>query len=120
LGSCVAPVGKIKPGKVSLSAKIELPNGETFEEDIPFGEMRLLPCGVGETAKATLKPARGLDIGAGSGQEIETELHGGVVGIVLDTRGRQPFELPVAAEERVPMLKKWMKELKAYPKEILE
>ncbi|HPR17445.1 MAG TPA: glutamate mutase L [Candidatus Cloacimonadota bacterium] len=119
LGSCVAPVGKMKPGKLSLSARIELPNGEVFEEDIPFGEMRLLPCGVGETAKATLKPARGLDIGAGNGTEIVTELHGGVVGIVLDTRGRQPFVMPVEAAERVPLLKKWMKVLNAYPAEIL-
>lgn len=120
LGTCVAPVGKIKPGKISLTAKIELPNGETFEEDIPAGELRLLSCGVGETAKATLKPARGVNIGEGNGQEIITELHGGVVGIVLDTRGRDPFVLPEATEQRVPLLKKWMKELDAYPKEILE
>ncbi|RLC52860.1 MAG: methylaspartate mutase [Candidatus Cloacimonadota bacterium] len=120
LGTCVAPVGKIKADKVALSAKITLPNGETFQEDIKFGELRLLPCGVGESAKATLKPARSLDIGAGNGQEIETELHGGVVGILLDTRGRQPFDLPVDTSERVRLLKKWMNELKAYPEQILK
>jgi uncharacterized protein (TIGR01319 family) len=119
LGTCVAPVGACKAGKLSLSAKIELPNGEVFQEDIIFGEMRLLPCGVGETAKATLKPARGLDIGAGNGQEIVTELHGGVVGIILDTRGRQPFKLPESTTERVALLKKWMKVLDAYPEKIL-
>jgi hypothetical protein len=120
LGSCVAPVGKSKLGKIALSARIELPNGEVFEEDVEFGELKLLPCGVGETAKATLKPGRGLDLGEGKNQEIETELHGGVVGIVLDTRGRQPFELPAEASERVTLLKKWMKELKTYPEQILE
>lgn len=120
LGTCVAPVGKSKPGKKALSVKIDLPNGEIFEEDIPFGELRLLPCSVGETAKAILKPARGLDIGSGSGQEIETQLDGGVVGIVLDTRGRQPFTLPTDNSERVIMLKKWMRVLDAYPAEILQ
>ncbi len=120
LGCCVAPVGKIKPDKIALTAKIELPNGEVFQEDIKFGEVRLLPCGVGETAKATLKPGRGLDIGEGKGQEINTELQGGVVGIVLDTRGRRPFTLPLEASKRVPLLKKWMKEFKAYPEEILK
>jgi uncharacterized protein (TIGR01319 family) len=119
LGSCVAPVGKIKSDKVALSARIELPNGDVFEEDITFGEIRLLPCGVGEKAKATLKPGKGLDLGAGKNQEITTELHGGVVGIVLDTRGRQPFVLPVEASERVPLLKKWMRELKAYPEQVM-
>jgi uncharacterized protein (TIGR01319 family) len=120
LGSCVAPVGKIKPGKTALSAKIELPDGTTFEEDIPFGEVRLIPLGVGEKAKAKLSPGRGLDLGLGKNQDVETELHGGVVGIVLDTRGRQPFVLPVDASERVPLLLKWMKELKAYPEELLK
>ncbi|MCK4312553.1 MAG: glutamate mutase L, partial [Candidatus Cloacimonetes bacterium] len=120
LGTCVAPVGKIKPDKVALSAKIELPGGEVFEEEIKFGEIRLIPLGVGEKAKATLKPGRGLDIGQGKGQEIQTELHGGVVGIVLDTRGRQPFTLPTDSSERVPLLKKWMLELKAYPDEVLK
>ena len=120
LGTCVAPVGKIKPDRVALSAKIELPGGEVFKEEIKFGEIRLIPLGVGEKAKATLKPGRGLDIGEGKGQEIQTELHGGVVGIVLDTRGRQPFVLPTDSSERVPLLKKWMKELKAYPDEVLK
>lgn len=120
LGTCVAPVGAMKADKVALSAKIELPNGEKFEEDIKFGELRMIPLGVGEKAKATLKPGKGLDIGAGKNQEMETELHGGVVGIVIDTRGRQPFVLPVEASQRVPMLKKWMAELNAYPESILK
>jgi uncharacterized protein (TIGR01319 family) len=119
LGTCVAPVGKIKPTKTALSAKIELPNGEIFEEDIKFGEIRLIPLGVEETAEATLKPGKGLDLGEGKNQTINTTLHGGVVGIVLDTRGRQPFNLPLDLNERVPLLKKWMSELKAYPEKIL-
>ncbi len=120
LGTCVAPVGKYKEGKTALTAKIELPDGEVFSEEIPFGEMRLIPLEVGKTAKAELKPGRGLDIGEGKGQTVETELHGGVVGIILDTRGRQPFVLPSEDETRVAKLKKWMNELDVYPKEILE
>ncbi|MCF7857814.1 MAG: glutamate mutase L [Candidatus Cloacimonetes bacterium] len=115
LGSCVAPVGSIKPSKIALSARLELPNGEIFEEDIPFGEVRLIPCGIDEKAKAHLKPGKGLDLGEGKNQEISCDLHGGVVGIVLDTRGRQPFVLPNESSVRVPLLKKWMKEFKVYP-----
>jgi hypothetical protein len=120
LGTCVATVGKIKSDKIALSAKIELPNGEVFNEDIPFGELRLIPLGVGETAKAFLKPGKGLDVGAGKNQDLETELHGGVVGIILDTRGRAPFFLPEESSERIKLLKKWMKELKVYPESILK
>lgn len=120
LGTCVAPVGKYKEGKIALTAKIELPDGEVFTEEIPFGEMRLIPLDVGKTAKAELKPGRGLDIGEGKGHTVETELHGGVVGIILDTRGRQPFVLPPDNKARVAKLKKWMNEMNVYPKEILE
>jgi len=120
IGTCVAPVGKIKEGKIALEAKIELPDGSVFEEKIPFGELRLLPCPTGTVAKAELKPGRGLNIGAGKNQDITTELVGGEVGIVLDTRGRQPFVLPVETSERVPRLIKWMKELKAYPEDKLK
>jgi len=118
LGSCVAPVGKIKADAVALSAEIHLPDGTVFKEDIKFGEVRLLPCGLNQTAKAILKPGRGLDIGAGKNETREVELPGGVVGIVLDTRGRNPFVLPTD-NSRIPLLKKWMKEFKAYPEQIL-
>ncbi len=120
LGTCVAPVGKIKEDAIALEAKLTLPDGSTFDEKIPFGEVRMIPCGVGEKAKAVLKPGRGLDVGAGKNQVLETELHGGVVGIVLDTRGRRPFVLPVEAQQRVPRLLKWMKEFKAYPETMLD
>lgn len=119
MGTCVAPVGKGKTGKLALSAEIKLPDGSTFKEDIPYGEIRLIPCGVGEVAKASLKAHGGLILDKDKNRELEVDLHGGLVGIVLDTRGRQPFVLPVEASQRVPLLKKWMRELKAYPEAIL-
>jgi hypothetical protein len=119
LGSCVAPVGKGKLGKPSLYAKLELPGGKVFEEDIPYGEVRLIPLGVGEVAKAILKTSGGLILDKEKNKELQTELHGGVVGIVLDTRGRQPFGLPTEKTQRIEYLKKWMRELDAYPQEIL-
>jgi hypothetical protein len=119
LATVVAPVGKIKPGKISLHAEIELPDGTLFKEDIPFGEIKLLECAEGQVAKAKLRPGKGLDIGAGKNQPIEKELTGGVVGIVLDTRGRRPFVLPTDTNTRIKSLKKWMKVMKIYPDEIL-
>lgn len=119
LGSCVAPVGKGKYGKPALSVKLELPGGKSFEEEIPFGEIRLIPCGVGEVAKATLKTRGGLVLNTEKAKELEVDLHGGQVGIVIDTRGRQPFALPEDNTERIKYLKKWMRELKAYPEDIL-
>ncbi|MDX9828559.1 MAG: glutamate mutase L, partial [Spirochaetia bacterium] len=119
LGTCVAPVGKGKYGKPALYAKLELPDGTKFEEEIPFGEIRLIPCEVGQVAKATLKTSGGLILNSEKAKELTVDLHGGMVGIVLDTRGRQPFALPEDKAERIKSLKKWMRELKAYPEDIL-
>jgi hypothetical protein len=107
------PVGKGKVGKPALYAKLELPDGTKFEEDIPFGEVRLIPCEVGAVAKATLKAHGGLVLDKDKAKELSCDLHGGKVGIVLDTRGRQPFVLPDDKAERIKSLKKWMRELNA-------
>jgi hypothetical protein len=70
-------------------------------------------------AKATLKTSGGLILDATKAKELSVDLHGGIVGIVLDTRGRQPFNLPAEKSERIKYLKKWMRELQAYPEDIL-
>ncbi|MCB5246127.1 MAG: glutamate mutase L [Candidatus Cloacimonetes bacterium] len=120
LGTCVAPVGKGKIGKPALTAKLELPDGTIWEEQIPFGEVHLIPCGVGEVAKGSLKTHGGLILDANKSKELNVELKGGVVGIVLDTRGRQPFVLPTEKSERIATLKKWLRAFNAYPERILQ
>jgi hypothetical protein len=67
----------------------------------------VLPLGVGETIQATIKPARGFDVGAGKGRAINATLEGGVVGVVVDTRGR-PLLLPQDDATRRQKLIEWM------------
>lgn len=119
LGACVAPVGiSKKPGPI-MKYEIELPSG-TVSGTLNHLDMIKLELGVQEngmpqTARAVLQPERGYDIGAGKGNKVEAELHGGVVGIILDGRGR-PFDLSTLNEkERVAHLKQWMTALDIYP-----
>lgn len=105
LGSCVAPVGQGKEGEPCLTIEF---NGKS--ETFRYGELRVLPLGVGETIEATLKPARGFDVGAGKGKPVEATLEGGVVGIVVDTRGR-PLQLPQDNTQRRQKLIEWMSAL---------
>jgi uncharacterized protein (TIGR01319 family) len=101
LGSCVAPVGQAKEGEPCLTIEY---NGKS--ETFRYGELRVLPLGVGETLQATIKPARGFDVGAGRGRAIEATLEGGVVGVVVDTRGR-PLLLPQDDATRRQKLIEW-------------
>ena len=108
LGTCIAPVGVATPGDLSVTISGDL------TETVPFGELRLYPLGVGEKARVTIQPERRLDMGAGRGQPVEAEVEGGVVGLVVDTRGR-PLEVSNASAERVASLKNWFEALDVYP-----
>jgi len=125
LGTCVAPAGEGgKEGRELMDYKIEFPDGKVEQGKLMFGRMKRFPLGMGKDdlplkAKATLNPTRAFDIGRGKGAPVTTELSGGVVGIILDGRGR-PFDLPTDAKTRVAKLKEWMLELDIYPKEGLE
>ena len=91
-----------------------MPDGSVISEDIPFGEMKVYPLGVDETASVKVTPVRGFDAGAGQGKPFETVVTGGVVGLMVDTRGR-PFVLSADESERVPRLERWAKAFDAYP-----
>ena len=108
LGTCIAPVGVAASGDVGVTITGDL------TETVPFGELRLYPLGVGEKARVTIQPERRLDMGAGRGQPVEAEVEGGVVGLIVDTRGR-PLEVSNASTERVPLLKEWFEALAVYP-----
>ena len=108
LGTCIAPVGVAASGDLGVTI-----NGD-LTETVPFGELRLYPLGVGEKARVTIQPERRLDMGVGRGQPVEAEVEGGVVGLVVDTRGR-PLEVSDASTERVSLLKKWFEALDVYP-----
>lgn len=119
LGTCVAPSGGAKAdGKEIMKYTITLRDGGKEEGVLHYGEMKLLPLAVDETAEAKLDPMRSFDLGAGSGKTVETKLSGGVVGLILDGRGR-PLVIPDDEEARVKKLVSWLTELRVYPEDRL-
>jgi len=114
LGTCIAPVGKAKSDQIMLHYEITLPEG-VISGELKFGELKLIPAPF-ESLKAKLTPGKGLDVGAGKNELLETNIYGGVVGIILDGRGRQPFHLEDNTENRVSQLKEWSEETGEYPR----
>ena len=119
LGTCIAPVGESKKGGPVMKYSIELPTG-TVSGTLNHLEMKKFDLGIQDnglpmTVKATFEPERNYDLGAGKGNKVTKDIHGGVVGIILDGRGR-PFDLSTLSEDdRVKYLKEWMTELNIYP-----
>lgn len=120
LGTCIAPVGEGKPTgtKTAVKIKVKIPDAE-ITEDIPFGAIKRIPLKETETASVEIKPYHNLDVGAGRGRVYTTSVQGGVVGIIVDARGR-PLVLPEDTSERSKNLIAWFRALDAYPQEKLK
>lgn len=114
LGTCVAPIGQGKDGEVWADYEITWPDGKTTKEQLKFGELRLFPLASGTQATIKVQPARQVDMGAGAGKTVTKEVHGGVVGLLLDGRGR-PLRLPAEQHARVAALTKWFDAVDLYP-----
>jgi hypothetical protein len=114
LGTCVAAKGTVKPGKTAFTAALTRADGTKESHEIRAGDLKLVELAIGETVQAKLSPGKGLDLGWGPGKTVEKELHGGVVGLVLDGRGR-PIALDPADPERVEKIQRWARALNAYP-----
>ncbi|MCG3181278.1 MAG: hypothetical protein BIFFINMI_03657 [Phycisphaerae bacterium] len=115
LGTCIAPRGTAKPGAKVMSYRLNL-GGKQIEDTLLSGEMKFYPLGLGKTAEVVLSPSRGMDVGAGSGREIQGTVRGGVVGLVLDGRGR-PLALPDNLADRRAKITEWNRALQLYPDE---
>ncbi|MGC4096202.1 MAG: glutamate mutase L [Nitrospira sp.] len=114
LGTCVAPIGQGKDGDICAEYEITWPDGKTVKERLTFGELRLYPLDSGQTATVTVRPAKQVNMGAGAGVTVTKEVHGGVVGVLFDGRGR-PLRLPADQQVRIAALTKWFDAVELYP-----
>jgi uncharacterized protein (TIGR01319 family) len=115
LGTCVAPVFSARAARGPL-VEVELRlGGDDRRDTLHAGDLVLIPLEEHETAEATLTPARGVDVGAGPGMRWTGVLRGGVVGVVLDARGRRPMPIPVRPADRVAASARWSTALGLYP-----
>ncbi len=115
LGTCVAPIGQGKDGELCADYEITCPDGKTINDQLRFGDLRLHPLDLGKKAKVTVQPAKQVNLGMGTGVPVTREVQGGVVGLMLDGRGR-PLQLPSEQTARVAALTKWYRAADLYPK----
>ncbi len=119
LGSSICPVGLDKEGKECINLILIKEDGTRIEKKFTFGELARIPLGVGEKAKAIIEPSKNFDVGAGKGKKVETQVEGGVVGVIVDCRGR-PLNIPADPKQRVEKLSAWVRALEVYPLDIYE
>ena len=114
LGTCIAPIGQGKDGERCADYEIALPDGRIEKGQLAFGDLKLFALAREQQATVTIQPAKQIDLGNGPGQSFTKTVNGGVVGLMLDGRGR-PLQLPGEQAARVAMLSRWYQAVGLYP-----
>jgi uncharacterized protein (TIGR01319 family) len=116
LGTCVAPIGQGKNGERCMDYTVTFAGGRQAESGtLAFGDVRLIPLESDEQGQLELRPVKHVDIGEGKGTPTTRAVKGGVVGVLLDGRGR-PIQLPTDSQARVTALTRWHQVVDLYPK----
>jgi hypothetical protein len=114
LGTCVIPFGTLPRGEIALRVGIEYTNGRQVMVDVMSGSIEVIPLQTNEQALLSLFPAPTVDVGLGAGERARAaeEIDGGLVGLIIDARGR-PLDLPGNDKERQARLLQWMQAIGA-------
>lgn len=107
LGTIVSVISAASYGVPVLRAKLTSEDGTETRAEVKFGGLEILPLPVGQTARLTLQPLQRSDIGNGPGRNAAVQVAGGVMGVVIDARGR-PLALPEDPVRRRELFKKWL------------
>ncbi len=106
LGTVISPVGKAHPGETILKIHIAYDDGGVLDVEARYGDLEIWPLLPGQSALLDIKPLRRFDIGLGPGRGGKVRVQGGLVGLVVDARGR-PLTLPVSPDDRRELVQRW-------------
>ena len=114
LGTCIIPFGGVEPGQPALRVGLEYSNGQQTNVEVMGGTIAVVPLQLNEQAALTLTPASTVDVGLGPGERARAaeEIDGGLVGLIIDARGR-PLSFASNETERRARLLQWMQALDA-------
>ncbi|HQE93869.1 MAG TPA: glutamate mutase L [Anaerolineae bacterium] len=107
LGTVISPVGKARPGEVVLRMRITYEDGGTLDVEARYGDIEIWPLLPGQKASLELRPNHRFDVGLGVGRGGKVQAIGGLVGLVVDARGR-PLVLPDDPDHRRRTLHGWI------------
>lgn len=107
MGTIISVISSASYGTPVLKVRLTYQDGSDARVDVKFGGLEILPLGMGQTARITLQPQHRSDIGNGPGRNATLQVVGGVMGVVIDARGR-PLDLPEDPVRRRELFKKWL------------
>ncbi len=109
-----------EPGnKPAVTVTVERQGGGSETVEVPYGSIQVVPLRPDQRATLTVRPAPGFRVGSGEpGKALKTqqgqEVKGGLVGLIIDARGR-PLQLPQDSDTRQAAVRRWWAALDAVP-----
>jgi hypothetical protein len=108
LATVITPISNTRPGTPILRLHVTYESGDETSFDIKQGTLEALPIPMGEAARLRLQPLHRSDVGMGGlGRGGSVRVVAGVLGVVIDARGR-PIRLPRDPSRRQDLYKKWL------------
>ncbi len=108
LGTAIAPTGHGQLDKTALSLTMVGDDETTREIEVPYGSIRIVDLPPGKKATVEIRPTRYFDLGLGQpGRSAVTDVEGGLVGLIIDARGR-PLRLAQNDAVRQERLRQWL------------
>jgi hypothetical protein len=108
LATVISPISNTRPGTPILRLRVTYESGDETSFDIKQGTLEALPIPMGESARIRLQPLHRSDVGMGGpGRGGSVRVVGGILGVVIDARGR-PLRLPRDTSRRQEIYKKWL------------
>jgi len=108
LATVVTPVGHARRGDTILKMRVTYDDGSTFGVEVRFGDLEVLPLPPGQQAVLELRPLRHFDVGLGGpGKAGKRRVSGGLVGLIIDARGR-PLRFPSEPEQCQVQMRQWL------------
>ena len=109
MGTVISPVGKARPGTSVLRLKLTYESGHETNLDVNYGSFEVLPLPPGQTADLQLQPLHKFDVGMGAPGRggILRRVMGGVLGVIIDARGR-PLQPARDLQKRAESFNKWL------------
>jgi len=100
LATVVAPVGHARHGDIILKIKVTYDDGSTFNVEVRYGDLEMLPLLPGQQAVLELRPLRHFDVGLGGpGKAGKRRVSGGLA---------RPLRLSRRPEQRQYQMQQWL------------
>jgi len=109
LATVVTPVeGHAHCGDTILKVRVTYEDGSALSVEVHYGDLEVLPLLPGQQAVLELRPLRHFDVGLGGpGKGGQRRVGGGLVGLIIDARGR-PLRLDRNPDKRQVQMQKWL------------